>query len=149
MAKVKLRFIPYRGSAPALAGLLAGDVDLMFDNLGVSLPLVEAGNLKLLAVASSQRLPSLPDVPAIAEKLPGFEAVAWYAITAPPDTPKSITEKLNADVNEALRQPELQDRLRKLSAETFGGSAERAAGYMKEEIQRWGNVIKAADIKLQ
>ena len=87
MAKVKLRHIPYRGSAPALQGLLAGDVDLMFDNLGVSLPLVEAGKLKLLAVASANRLPALPDVPAIAETLPGFEAVAWYGIVAPPKTP--------------------------------------------------------------
>jgi tripartite-type tricarboxylate transporter receptor subunit TctC len=149
MAKVKLRFIPYRGSAPALQGLVAGDVDLMFDNLGVSLPLVEAGNLKLLAVASSRRLPSLPEVPAIAELLPGFEAVAWYAIVAPPGTPKGIVEKINADVNEALRQPDVQDRLRKLSAETFGGSVERTTKYMQEEVERWGNVIKAADIKLQ
>src|SRR6187549_1152667 len=91
MAKVKLNHVPYRGSAPALQGLLAGDVDLMFDNLGVSLPLVEAGNLKLLAVASNRRLPFLPDVPTIAETLPGFEAVAWYAIMAPPGTPKNIT----------------------------------------------------------
>jgi tripartite-type tricarboxylate transporter receptor subunit TctC len=149
MAKVKLRTIPYRGSAPALAGLLAGDVDLMFDNLGVSLPLVEAGNLKLLAVASSQRLPSLPEVPTIAETLPGFEAVAWFAVTAPPKTPNNITDKINADINEALRQPELQDRLRKLSAETFGGSVDKMAKYMREEVERWGNVIKAADIKLQ
>jgi tripartite-type tricarboxylate transporter receptor subunit TctC len=149
MAKVKLRTIPYRGSAPALAGLLAGDVDLMFDNLGVSLPLVEAGNLKLLAVASSQRLPSLPEMPTIAETLPGFEAVAWFAVTAPPKTPKNITDKINADVNEALRQPELQDRLRKLSAETFGGSVDKTTKYMQEEVERWGNVIKAADIKLQ
>jgi tripartite-type tricarboxylate transporter receptor subunit TctC len=149
MAKVKLRTIPYRGSAPALGGLLAGDVDLMFDNLGVSLPLVEAGNLKLLAVASSQRLPSLPEVPTIAETLPGFEAVAWFAVTAPPKTPKNITDKINADVNEALRQPELQDRLRKLSAETFGGSVDKMTKYMREEVERWGNVIKAADIKLQ
>ena len=149
MAKVKMRSIPYRGSAPALQGLLAGDVDLMFDNLGVSLPLVEAGNLKLLAVASSQRLPSLPDVPTIAETLPGFEAVAWYAIVAPSGTPKNVTEKINADVNDALRQPEIQDRLRKLSAETFGGSTEKAAKYMREEVERWGKVIKAADIKLQ
>jgi tripartite-type tricarboxylate transporter receptor subunit TctC len=149
MAKVKLRNIPYRGSAPALQGLLAGDVDLMFDNLGVSLPLVEAGNLKLLAVASGQRLPSLPEVPTIAETLPGFEAVAWFAVTAPPKTPKNITDKINADVNEALRQPELQDRLRKLSAETFGGSVDKMTKYMREEVERWGNVIKAADIKLQ
>jgi tripartite-type tricarboxylate transporter receptor subunit TctC len=149
MAKVKLRAIPYRGSAPALQGLLAGDVDLMFDNLGVSLPLVEAGNLKLLAVASSRRLPSLPDVPTIAETLPGFEAVAWYAIMAPPGTPKNITDKINADVNEALRQPELQDRLKKMSAQSFGGPPEKAVKYMQDEVERWGGVIKAADIKLQ
>ena len=88
-------------------------------------------------------------MPTIAETLPGFEAVAWYAIVAPPGTPKSITEKINADVNEALRQPEMQDRLRKLSAETFGGSTAKAARYMQEEVERWGKVIKAADIKLQ
>jgi tripartite-type tricarboxylate transporter receptor subunit TctC len=149
MAGVKMRFIPYRGSAPALQGLLAGDVDLMFDNLGVSLPLVEAGNLKLLAVAANKRLPSLPDMPTIAETLPGFEAVAWYAVMAPPNTPKNITAKINADVNEALRQPELQERLRKLSAETFGGSVEKTAKYLQEEVERWGSVIKAAGVKLQ
>ena len=149
LAKVKLRHIPYRGSAPALQGLLAGDVDLMFDNLGVSLPLVQAGSLRLLAVASTQRLASLPDVPTIAETLPGFEAVAWYAIMAPPGTPKNIVDKINADVNEALRQPEMQDHLKKLSAETFGGSVEKTTRYMQEEVDRWGNVIKAADIKLQ
>ena len=149
MTKVKLRHIPHRGSAPALQGLLTGDVDLMFDNLGVSLPLVEAGKLKLLAVASAKRLPSLPNVPTIAEILPGFEAVAWYAIVAPPKTPGSIVNKINADVNEALRQPELQDRLRKLSAEIFGGSPERALKHMQEEAERWGSVIRAADVRLQ
>jgi tripartite-type tricarboxylate transporter receptor subunit TctC len=149
MANVKLRPVPYRGSAPALQGLLAGDVDLMFDNLGVSLPLVEAGKLKLLAVASAQRMPSLPDVPILAETLPGFEAVAWYAIVAPPQTPKMIVDKINADVNEALRQPELRDPLRRLSAEVFGGSPERAQKYMQEEVDRWGNVIRAARITLQ
>ena len=149
MAKVTLRHVPYRGSAPALQGLLAGDVDLMFDNLGVSLPLVEAGKLKLLAVASVTRMPSLPNVPTIAELLPGFEAVAWYGIVAPPNTPKAIIDKINADANEALRQPEVQDHLKKLSAEIFGGSVEKTSKYMREEVDRWGNVIKAADIKLQ
>jgi tripartite-type tricarboxylate transporter receptor subunit TctC len=148
MAKVKLRHIPYRGSAPALQGLLAGDVDVMFDNLGVSLPLVQAGKLKLLAVASPTRLPSLPDVPTIAETLPGFEAVAWYGIVAPPNTPKNITDKINADVNEALRQPEVQGLLRKLSAEIFGGSIEKTAKYMRDEVDRWAAVIKAANIEL-
>jgi tripartite-type tricarboxylate transporter receptor subunit TctC len=149
LAKVKLRFIPYRGSAPALQGLLAADVDLMFDNLGVSLPLVEAGKLKLLAVASAERMPSLPAVPALAEMLPGFEAVAWYAIVAPPGTPQAIVAKINADVNEALRQSELQERLKKLSAEVFGGTPERTTTYMREEVDRWGGVIKAAGVTLQ
>jgi tripartite-type tricarboxylate transporter receptor subunit TctC len=149
MAKVSLRHVPYRGSAPALQGLLAGDVDLMFDNLGVSLPLVEAGKLKLLAVASATRMPSLPNVPTIAELLPGFEAVAWYGIVAPPNTPKAIIDKINADANEALRQPEVQDSLKKLSAEIFGGSVDKTRKYMHEEVDRWDNVIKAADIKLQ
>jgi len=149
MAKVKLRHIPYRGSAPALQGLLAGDVDIMFDNLGVSLPLVQAGQLKLLAVASPRRLPALPDVPTIAETLRGFEAVAWYGIVAPPGTPKNIADKINADVNEVLRQPEVQEQMRKLSAEIFGGSIDKTSSYMREEVDRWAAVIKSANIELQ
>jgi tripartite-type tricarboxylate transporter receptor subunit TctC len=149
MAKVKLRHIPYRGSAPALQGLVAGDVDVMFDNLGVSLTLAQAGKLKLLAVASATRLPSLPNVPTIAETLPGFESVAWYGIVAPPNTPKDIIDKINADVNEALRQPALQDQFKKLSAVTFGGPADKASKYMREETERWGTVIRSANIVLQ
>jgi tripartite-type tricarboxylate transporter receptor subunit TctC len=149
MAKVKLRNIPYRGSAPALQGLVAGDVDLMFDNLGVSLSLVEAGKLRLLAVASPTRLASLPEVPTMAETLPRFEAVAWYGIVAPPGTPKTIIDTVNADVNEALRQPELQDHLKKLSAVVFGGSVEKTSKYMADEVERWRTVIKAANIEIQ
>jgi tripartite-type tricarboxylate transporter receptor subunit TctC len=149
MTKAKLHHIPYRGSAPALQGLLAGDVDLMFDNLGVSLPLVASGKLKLLAVASAHRLSALPDVPTIAETLPGFEAVAWFGIVAPPKTPRNIVDKINADVNEALRQPALQDLLQKLSAETFGGSIEKTSKYMQDEVDRWHAVIKSANIESQ
>src|SRR5438445_12935773 len=149
MAKVKLRHIPYRGSAPALQGLVAGDVDVMFDNLGVSLALVQAGKLKRRPVASSDRLPALPDVPTIAETLPGFEAVAWYGIVAPPKTPKNIVDKINADVNEALRQPVVQDQLKKLSAVIFGGSVDKTSKYMREEVDRWAAVIKSANIDLQ
>ena len=149
MAKVKLRHIPYRGSAPALQGLVAGDVDIMFDNLGVSLALVQAGKLKLLAVASSERLPTLPNVPTIAETLPGFEASAWYGIVAPPNTPKAVIDKINADVNEALRDPDVQGRLKNLTAEIFGGSVDQTAKYMREEVSRWSDVIKAANIKIE
>ena len=117
LAKVSFLNVPYRGSSPALQGLLAGDVDLMFDNLGVSLPLVTAGKLRILAVASAQRLPSLPDVPAIAETLPGFESVAWFAVVAPPGTPKAIVDKINADVSDALKQLDVQAKLKALKAE--------------------------------
>jgi len=148
-AGVKLRPVPYRGSAPALQDLLAGNVDMMFDNLGVSLALVKAGKLKLLAVASAQRMPSLADVPALAESLPGFESVAWYGIVAPPQTPKAIVDKINADVNEALRDSSVRERLTKLSAEIYGGSVEKTAKYMREEVDRWAGVIKAAHITLR
>ena len=107
MAKVKFQHVPYRGSAPALNDLVAGNVDIMFDNLGVSLALVKGGKLKLLAVATPKRMASLPDVPTIAETLPGFESAAWFAVVAPPKTPRAIVDKINADMNEALRQPEV------------------------------------------
>jgi len=149
MAGVKMRHVPYRGSAPALQGLLAEDVDMMFDNLGVSLGLTTAGQLKLLAVASSHRLPAMLGIPTIAETLPGFEAVAWYAIVAPPKTPKAIVEKINADVNEALASPEIKAQLKKLSAEVFGGSVDRTAKYLQDEIDRWGEVIKSAKVEIQ
>ena len=148
MAQVKFQQVPYRGSAPALTDLAAGNVDLMFDNLGVSLALVRGGQLKLLGVATPKRMAALPDVPTIAETLPGFESAAWFAIVAPPKTPQVIADKINADVNEALQQGEIRDRLAQLSAEPIGGTPQATAAYMREEIERWHNVIKAAGVKL-
>src|SRR3954467_13303243 len=148
MADVKFQHVPYRGSAPALTDLVAGSVDLMFDNLGVSLPLVKGGQLKLLGVATPRRMASLPDVPTIAETLPGFESAAWFAIVAPPKTPQAVVEKINADVNEALRQSDIVQRLTQLSAEPIGGTPQATAAYMREEIERWHKVIKAANVKL-
>jgi tripartite-type tricarboxylate transporter receptor subunit TctC len=148
MAHVKLQNVPYRGSAPALNDLVAGSVDCMFDNLGVSLQLVKAGRLKLIAVASPQRMTSLPDVPAIAETLPGFESVTWYAVVAPPRTPAAIIEKVNAGINQALQDSEVQKRLADLSAEPVGGTPLEAASYLKKEAERWKNVIIAAHVTL-
>ena len=148
MADVKFQHVPYRGSAPALTDLVAGSVDLMFDNLGVSLPLVKGGQLKLLGVATPKRMASLPDVPTIAETLPGFESAAWFAIVAPPKTPQAVVDKINTDVNEALRQGDIVQRLAQLSAEPIGGTPQATAAYMREEIERWHKVIKAANVKL-
>lgn len=149
MAHVQVQHVPYRGSAPALQGLLAGDVDFMFDNLGVSLALIESGKLRLIAVASEKRLPSLPDVPTMAETLPGFESAAWYGVVAPPKTPKEIVQKLNSDIGSALQDPDVQDRLKKLSADIVGGSVEATAKFMHKEVDRWNAVIKTANVKMQ
>jgi len=145
---LQIAHVPYKGTAPALAALVAGEVDMMCDNLGVSLPHVKAGRIKALAVASAKRVPSLPDVPALAESLPGFEAVAWFGIVGPPGLPAPIAGKVSAGVAEALRDPEVQSRLAALSAEPMGFTPAQTAAYMREETQRWAAVIRAANVKI-
>ena len=146
---LRITHIPYKGTAPALADLLAGQVDMMFDNLGVSLPHVKAGKLRALAVASPRRYRTLPDVPALAETLPGFEAVAWFGIVAPPGTAGAIAEKVSAGVRDALKMPDVQKRLAALSAEPMGLTPAQSAEYMKQETERWAAVIRTANVKLQ
>jgi tripartite-type tricarboxylate transporter receptor subunit TctC len=149
MAKVKFVHVPYRGSAPALQGLLAGDCDIMFDNLGVSLSLVRNGQLRLLGVASERRLAALPDVPAIAETLPGFSSSAWFGVAAPPNTPREIADRISADIAEAIRLPEVRQRFDDLSAEPVGSDPDAMARFMREEAARWGEVLRTADVKVE
>jgi tripartite-type tricarboxylate transporter receptor subunit TctC len=149
MAGVKFRQVPYRGSAPALHDLVAGNVDLMFDNLGSSLPLVQGGKLRLLAITAPKRMTALPDVPIVAENLPGFDSETWNAIVAPPRTPKAVVDKINADIAEALGRPEVIERFRRLSGEVMGGSPQAAATYMRQESERWRSVIRNAGITPQ
>jgi tripartite-type tricarboxylate transporter receptor subunit TctC len=148
MAKVKFIHVPYRGSAPALQGMLAGDCDVMFDNLGVSLPLVKSGQLRLLAVGTQMRMAALPEVPTIAETLPGFASSAWFAMVAPPKTARPIVEKISANIAEAIRSPDVAKRLDELSAEPVGSTPEASARFMREESERWGGVVKAAGVRL-
>jgi len=149
LAGVKVTHVPYRGAAPALTDLVGGTANIMFDNLGVSLTQVQGGKVRLLGVATAKRMASLPDVPTLAETLPGFESAAWFAVVAPPGTPKQIVEKINADINEALRDPGVAKRMVGMSAETVGGSTEDTAKYFRAEVDRWHKVIKAANVKLE
>ena len=149
MAGVKVQHVPYTGTAPALNDLVAGNVDIMFDNLGVSLALVKGDKLRLIAVASGKRMASLADVPTIAETLAGFESEAFFSVVAPPKTPQSTVNKINADINEALHQGELAPRFAALSAETVGGTPQQTADYMRAQVERWNKVIKAANVKLE
>jgi len=145
---LRITHVPYKGSAPALADLLDGQVDMMFDNLGVSLPHVKSGRLRALAVASTRRFRSLPDVPALNETLPGFESVAWFGVVGPPKTSPAIAEKVAAGVAEALRNPDVLRRLSELSADPLGMTPAETAAFMKQETERWGSVIRSAGVKL-
>jgi tripartite-type tricarboxylate transporter receptor subunit TctC len=149
MAGVKLQNVPYRGSAPALNDLVAGNVDCMFDNLGVSMQFVKAGKLKLIAVASPDRVAALADVPTIGETLSGFTSVTWFALAAPPKTPAAIVAKISAGVNEALHDPNVAKRFADLTAEVAGGTPQETAAYFKDEAERWKKVIVAAHVTLE
>ena len=146
---LQIAHIPYKGTAPALTDLLGGQVDMMCDNLGVSLPHVRSGKLKALAVASAKRIASLPGVPALAETFPGFEAIAWFAIVGPPRTPSAIAEKVGADVREALKLPEVQKRLAELSAQPMGFGPADTGAFIRQETERWSAVIRTAGVKLE
>jgi tripartite-type tricarboxylate transporter receptor subunit TctC len=146
---LKIVHVPYKGTAPALADLLAGQVEMMCDNLGVSLPHVKAGKLRALAVASPKRIAALPELPALAETLPGFEAVAWFGVVGPPGTPASVAEKVSLGVREALQLPDVRQRLAAASAEPMGLTPAQTAAYMKQETERWGAVIRVAGVKLE
>jgi tripartite-type tricarboxylate transporter receptor subunit TctC len=145
---LNITHVPYKGTAPALADLLAGQVEMMCDNLGVSLPHVKSGKLKALGVASTKRVRSLPDVPTLAETLPGFESIAWFGIVAPPRTSAAIAEKVSAGVADALKLPDVQKRLSELSAEPMGLNPAQTAEFMKRETERWGAVIRSAGVKV-
>jgi len=144
---LEITHVPYKGSAPAMAALLAGEIDLMFDNLGVTLPHVKSGGLKALAVGSEKRIASLPEVPAMSEILSGFSSVAWFGIVAPPKTPMPIAQTLSAAVAEAIRMPDVRERLAKLSADPIGSTPAEMAAFMKKDAERWRGVIRSAGVK--
>ncbi|MGE8687786.1 MAG: Bug family tripartite tricarboxylate transporter substrate binding protein [Achromobacter sp.] len=141
--------VPYRGSAPAMTDLVGGQVQLMTNTLNDSLGFVREGKLRALAVTSSARSDQLPDVPTVAETaVPGFEMGAWQGVVVPAGTPEPVIEKLNAEIRRALQSPEMQKQLKAQGAQALGSTPQEYAAYIKSEISRWGEVVKAANVKL-
>lgn len=147
MAGVNLTHIPYRGAGPALNDLLPGRVDAIFANFPSTLPYVQNGQLRGLAVTTAQRQPEVPDLPAIAEFVPGYDVSSWFALFVAAKTPPEIVAKLNADAIAALNTPSVKARYAQLGATVVGSTPAALAAHLQAEIDKWGPIIKAAGIK--
>jgi tripartite-type tricarboxylate transporter receptor subunit TctC len=146
MAGINLVHVPYRGTAPALA-LLAGQVQVVFDNIPGSIGHIKTGKVRALGVTAPKRVAALPDVPTIGETVPGYEVSIWYGIAAPRGTPPAIVEKLNQAVNAVLADTKLQTRLAELAGEPKPMTPAEFGKLVAEETEKWGKVIRAANIK--
>ncbi len=149
LAGAKMVHVPYKGTGPALMGLVAGEVDVMFGELATGIPHIRGGKLRLLGYGGAKRSPEWPDVPAIAELLPKFLALVWQGMVAPPGTPVAITNKWAATVNEVMKLPDVASRMRELSMFAMGGGPHEMAQFMKEERERWSEVIRASGAKVE
>jgi tripartite-type tricarboxylate transporter receptor subunit TctC len=140
--------VPYRGAGPALNDLIPGRVDVMFNNIGAVMPLIQGGQLRALGVTSAKRARELPDVPTVSEAgVPGFDVSAWYALFVPAKTPAAVIQKLHADTVAALADPATKARLEQLGVGVIGSSPEELRTYLKAEMDKWGVIIKEAGIK--
>jgi tripartite-type tricarboxylate transporter receptor subunit TctC len=141
--------VPYRGAGPALNDLLPGRVDVMFNNIGAVLPLIQSDRLRGLAVTTKKRTPAAPQMPTIAESgVPGFDVSSWYAIFAPRKTPPEIVRKVNADIVTALADPATRERLEQLGVVIVGSTPAELAAHLKAEMDKWSPVIKDAGITM-
>jgi len=147
MAQVDMLHIPYKGTAPAIADLTAGHVDVMFDNLITAMPLIKGGKLTLLGVGSGERIQGFPDVPAITEILPGFRSETWMGIVAPAGTPADVVQKLSAAIAKVTQDPAFRKRLAELHAEPVGNTPAQMSEIIRKDTDRWSRVIQTANIK--
>jgi tripartite-type tricarboxylate transporter receptor subunit TctC len=147
MAGVNMVHVPYRGSPLALTDLIAGQVQVMFDNVPNSVAYVRAGKLRPLAVTTATRWEGYPDVPTVADFLPGFEASAWFGVGAPKNTPVDILEKLNKEINAVLADPKVKARLTDMGGTVLPGSRSDFGKLIADETEKWGKVVKFAGIK--
>lgn len=146
MTGISIVHVPYKGTPPAVNDLLAGRMHVMFALSPVAMPHVKAGKLQSLAVSGSKRLAELPNVPTVAETVPGYEATTWYGLLVPRGTPTSIIDRLNAEFNKILTMNDIVERMTAAGFQTEGSSPEEFARYMKVEVAKWSKVIKEASI---
>ena len=145
----KITHVPYKGSGQSIMDVVGGHVDMVFDNIPTAAQQAKTGTVRALAVTSLERAPLLPDVPAMAEFLPGFEATSWHGLFAPAGTPPEIVEKLSQEVQRIMRLPQVQERLTAIGAKPVGSTPQEFAQHIKAEQEKWAEVIKAAGISVE
>jgi tripartite-type tricarboxylate transporter receptor subunit TctC len=146
---VKLTHVPYRGAAPALTDMISGTVHVMFDNMPSSLPHIQAGKLRALAVTTAKRSDALPDVPTVADTVPGYEASAFFGMSAPKGTPAEIIEKLNNEINAGFSDARVKARLAEMGGIVISGSAADFGTIVRAETEKWEKVIKTGGVQLE
>ena len=150
LADVRAEYIPYKGSGPAAADVVAGHVPYMWSVISIATPYVKAGRMKALAIAAERRSPSLPDVPTTAEGgMPDFQVSGWYGLVAPAKTPKSIIDRLHAETAKALQNEAVLQRLATSGSQAIGAGPEQLDAHVRREIARWDKVLKAAGVQLK
>jgi tripartite-type tricarboxylate transporter receptor subunit TctC len=149
MSDTKMLHVPYRGAAPAITDMLGGQVQVIFDNMPSIIQHIRAGSLRALAVTTAARSPQLPDVPTVAETVPGYEASALFGMGAPKKTPPEIVEKLNREINAVLAEPEMKKRLAELGGEPLAGTPEAFGAAIAAETEKWEKVVKFSGAKVE
>lgn len=149
MTGTQMTHVPYKGRQFAIPDLVGGSIQLMFDNMPSALPMAREGKIRAIAVTTAKRSSAAPDIPTIAESIPGFEATTWFAMFAPAGTPKPVIDKLNAEVQRVFRLPEVAERLKTLGLEAVLSSPEELATYQASEIVKWTKVVKESGAKAE
>ena len=149
MTGCQMLHVPYKGAGPALTDLIGGQVQVIFDNLPSSAGHIKGGRIRALAVTSAQREPSLPEVATVAETVPGYEATAWFGIGMPKGTPREIVDKVNAEVNRALADPKMRERLAELGGRPLAGTPEDFGKVIAAETEKWSKVVVEAGAKVE
>jgi tripartite-type tricarboxylate transporter receptor subunit TctC len=149
LAKVEMTHIPYRGGAPAINDLIPGRVDVIFDNMPSILPHAKGGSVRALAVSTKERVAVVPDIPAIAETVPGFDVFSWFGFFVPVRTPQDVIARINADTNAALVYGPVKSRFEELGANPKGSTQAELASFLQSEIAKWGPVIREAKIRVE